>query len=135
VEWRDSSSGRNGLWLNFTHLPDDVNSLVAQFRGAFALTLARRRRASSRASALPFRKADRLAYQQGAGTGEPGKERNFTGEDLCARGYAVSTVGFELEQSASPSASRKKRMEPVDNFESMTKARLGATPKLLGDRL
>ena len=27
-----------------------------------------------------------------------GKERNFTGEPLWARGYAVSTVGFELEQ-------------------------------------
>ena len=26
-----------------------------------------------------------------------GKERNFTGEHLYARGYAVSTVGFELE--------------------------------------
>ena len=27
-----------------------------------------------------------------------GKERNFTGEHLWARGYAVFTVGFELEQ-------------------------------------
>lgn len=27
-----------------------------------------------------------------------GKERNFTGEHLWARGYAVSTIGFELEQ-------------------------------------
>ena len=27
-----------------------------------------------------------------------GKERNFTGEHLWARGYAVSAVGFELEQ-------------------------------------
>ena len=26
-----------------------------------------------------------------------GKERNFTGEPFWARGYAVSTVGFELE--------------------------------------
>ena len=26
------------------------------------------------------------------------KERNFTGEHLWARGYAVSTVGFELEE-------------------------------------
>jgi putative transposase len=25
------------------------------------------------------------------------KERNFTGEHFWARGYAVSTVGFELE--------------------------------------
>ena len=27
-----------------------------------------------------------------------GKKRNFSGERLWARGYAVSTVGFELEQ-------------------------------------
>jgi len=27
-----------------------------------------------------------------------GKERNFSGEHFWARGYAVSTVGFELEQ-------------------------------------
>ena len=27
-----------------------------------------------------------------------GKERNYTGEHFWARGYAVSTVGFELEE-------------------------------------
>ncbi len=27
-----------------------------------------------------------------------GKKRNFAGEKLWARGYAVSTVGFELDQ-------------------------------------
>ena len=27
-----------------------------------------------------------------------GKDRNFTGEHFWARGYAVSTVGFELAQ-------------------------------------
>ena len=27
-----------------------------------------------------------------------GKERNFTGEHFWARGYAVSTVGFEMDQ-------------------------------------
>jgi putative transposase len=27
-----------------------------------------------------------------------GRERNFTGEHFWARGYAVSTVGFELAQ-------------------------------------
>ena len=27
-----------------------------------------------------------------------GKDKNFTGEHFWARGYAVSTVGFELEQ-------------------------------------
>ena len=26
------------------------------------------------------------------------KQRNFSGEDLWARGYAVSTVGFELDK-------------------------------------
>lgn len=26
-----------------------------------------------------------------------GKQRNYTGENFWARGYAVSTVGFELE--------------------------------------
>lgn len=26
-----------------------------------------------------------------------GKQRNFSGENLWARGYAVSTVGFELD--------------------------------------
>src|SRR5712691_3843266 len=30
-----------------------------------------------------------------------GKERNFTGEHFWARGYAVSTVGFELETGPS----------------------------------
>jgi putative transposase len=28
-----------------------------------------------------------------------GKNRNFNGEKLWARGYAVSTVGFELEKA------------------------------------
>ena len=27
-----------------------------------------------------------------------GKQRNFSGENLWARGYAVSTVGFELDK-------------------------------------
>lgn len=27
-----------------------------------------------------------------------GKEKNFTGEHFWAKGYAVSTIGFELEQ-------------------------------------
>jgi hypothetical protein len=27
-----------------------------------------------------------------------GEERNFSGESFWVRGYAVSTVGFELEQ-------------------------------------
>jgi putative transposase len=40
-----------------------------------------------------------------------GKERNFTGEHLWARGYAVSTVGFEWNKSASASATKRQRME------------------------
>ena len=64
-----------------------------------------------------------------------GKERNFTGEHFWARGYAVSTVGSSWSKSANTSANRKKRREPADSFESITKARLGAAPKLPGDRL
>ena len=64
-----------------------------------------------------------------------GKERNFTGEPFWPRGYAVSTVGFELEQVRQYIANTKKRMEAADSFESITKARLGATLKLTGDRL
>ena len=45
-----------------------------------------------------------------------GKDRNFTGEHLWARGYAVSTGGFELEQirqyiRAQEEADGMKRME------------------------
>jgi len=42
-----------------------------------------------------------------------GKERNFTGEHFWARGYAVSTVGFELSRSANTSASKSTRMGSV----------------------
>ena len=52
-----------------------------------------------------------------------GKERNFTGEHFWARGYAVSTVGFELEQVRTTSASRRLRMEQKDNSEPSNKAR------------
>ena len=41
-----------------------------------------------------------------------GKERNFTGEHFWARGYAVSTVGFELEQIRA--YSRKQEDEDTD---------------------
>jgi putative transposase len=47
------------------------------------------------ASVIGFRKgksAIAIARQFG------GRERNFTGEPFWARGYAVSTVGFALEQ-------------------------------------
>jgi hypothetical protein len=53
-----------------------------------------------------------------------GKERNFAGEHLWARGYAVSTVGFELRRSANTSANKKARMEQADNFKLPTEARV-----------
>ena len=37
-----------------------------------------------------------------------GKKRNFTGESLWARGYAVSTVGFELEKIKKYIANQEK---------------------------
>jgi putative transposase len=37
------------------------------------------------------------------------KERNFTGEHFWARGYAVSTVGFELEQVRQYAADGQQR--------------------------
>jgi len=40
-----------------------------------------------------------------------GKKRNFTGESLWARGYAVSTVGFEIEKIRS----YIKNQEHLDN--------------------
>ena len=51
-----------------------------------------------------------------------GKERNFTGEQLLARGHAVSTVGIELDKSANTSANGKMRMERVDTLKSVNKA-------------
>ena len=59
-----------------------------------------------------------------------GKERNFTGEHLWARGYAVSTVALNWSKSANTSASKKPRMEQTDSSEPLTKARFSATPKL-----
>src|SRR5512132_1844169 len=64
-----------------------------------------------------------------------GRERNFTGEHFWARGYAVSTVGFELERFANTSASRRARMEQTGSFEPSRKARFSATPRRLTDRL
>jgi hypothetical protein len=46
-----------------------------------------------------------------------GKQRNFSGEHFWARGYAVSTVGFELHRCANTSASRMPRMV-ADNTET-----------------
>jgi putative transposase len=48
-----------------------------------------------------------------------GKERNFTGEHCWARGYAVSTVGFELEQvdnsELTNEARNARRLDPWPN--------------------
>ena len=41
-----------------------------------------------------------------------GRKRNFNGEKFWARGYAVSTVGFELDQIRS----YVKNQEQLDNF-------------------
>ena len=43
-----------------------------------------------------------------------GKQRNFSGEKFWARGYAVSTVGFELEHIRS----YIKNQEKLDSFGS-----------------
>jgi REP element-mobilizing transposase RayT len=40
-----------------------------------------------------------------------GNQRNFTGEHFWARGYAVSTVGFERSRFAHTSANRMQKME------------------------
>jgi putative transposase len=39
-----------------------------------------------------------------------GRDRNFSGEHFWARGYAVSTVGFELEQVRAISGTKKPLM-------------------------
>src|SRR5258708_29202280 len=48
----------------------------------------------------PGRVGDRILEREERHCHRPagGKERNFSGEHFWARGYAVSTVGFELEQ-------------------------------------
>ena len=42
-----------------------------------------------------------------------GRKRNFNGEQFWARGYAVSTVGFELEQVNS----YEKHQEQLDRYK------------------
>ena len=59
-----------------------------------------------------------------------GKERNFTGEHLWARGYAVSTVALNWSKSANTSASKRPRMEQTDSSKPLIQARFSATPKL-----
>ena len=44
-----------------------------------------------------------------------GKERNFTGEHLWARGYAVSTMASSWSKFADTSATNNKRMEQASS--------------------
>jgi putative transposase len=64
-----------------------------------------------------------------------GKERNLTGEHFWARGYAVSTVGFEWEQVRQYIREQDKRIEQTDSSEHLTGARFSATPRPTIDRL
>jgi putative transposase len=43
-----------------------------------------------------------------------GGKRNFSGESLWARGYAVSTVGFELEEVVRYIKDQNKRDQKED---------------------
>jgi putative transposase len=56
-----------------------------------------------------------------------GRERNFTGEHFWARGYAVSTVGFELEQVRQYIREQENAEEPADSSKPATEARLSTT--------
>lgn len=58
-----------------------------------------------------------------------GKDQNFTGEHFLARGYAVSTVGFKVEQV------RQYIREQEGAFEPWTKARLAQCLNHRSDRL
>src|SRR3954451_16218505 len=53
-----------------------------------------------------------------------GKERNFSGEHFWARGYAVSTVGFELEQV-------RQYIREQDSADDTSAQFYSATPKLV----
>src|SRR5215831_16229148 len=65
-----------------------------------------------------------------------GRERNFTGEHLWARGYAVSTVGFELSKSANTSATRRKGGDRTGVSRHMRQKRaLARRLNHLGNRL
>jgi len=61
-----------------------------------------------------------------------GKERNFTGEHLWARGYAVSTVGFELEQVHRYIRDQEQADGAGQFCTCFTKARFSATAKPTG---
>lgn len=64
-----------------------------------------------------------------------GKEGNFSGEHFWARGYAVSTVGFELEQVRKYIRNRKLRMEQAGCSKPGTKTRNARRLKERSDRL
>ena len=64
-----------------------------------------------------------------------GKERNFTGEHFWARGYAVSTVGFELEQVRTIHPRAGSRGWNSGSSELINKGALRATPKPMANRL
>jgi putative transposase len=61
-----------------------------------------------------------------------GKERNFSGEHFGARGYAISPVGFELEQVRQYIREQKRQMLTADSSEPFNKGtRFSATPGLM----
>ena len=61
-----------------------------------------------------------------------GKERNFTGEHFWARGYAVSTVGFELEQVRAYIRKQETRMATQAHSEAEQLGLQLRTPKYIG---
>jgi putative transposase len=64
-----------------------------------------------------------------------GKERNFSGEHLWARGYAVSTVGFDINEIRVTSATKRQRMERRETSKR-ERSRAGRDAlTTLGDRL
>src|SRR5262249_49007611 len=63
------------------------------------------------------------------------KERNFQVEHFWARGYAVSTVGFELEQVRQYIREQEHADGISGSSESLSKARFSATPKPIANRL
>jgi hypothetical protein len=64
-----------------------------------------------------------------------GKEGNFSGEHFWARGYAVSTVGLDLQQLRQYIREQETADGNSGQFEPLTKARFSATPRLVVDRL
>jgi hypothetical protein len=52
-----------------------------------------------------------------------GRDPNLSGGQFWARGYVVSTVGFELEQARQYIRERMRRMEQPGNSEPTNEAR------------